>query len=250
MATQRLPATITPTVWGFFSIIIDVAVISAGANYALPIIPLFMSVLFLIQHFYLRTSRQLRILELDCNESLVRHFTESGKGIEHIRAFQSQEEFIQRFYRILDETQKPYYYISYIQQWLALSMNLTTACAAICVVSLALNYKESTSQSAMGLALLSLISFSDFTGGTIQVFVNMENTFGAVARIREYERRTPREKDSEACQEVTAQWPFPGRVDLNCVSALYKSVHIIPSHFSWNHQLSSTMIDRTVRSLT
>ncbi|PMB69506.1 ATP-binding cassette sub-family C member 9 [Beauveria bassiana] len=100
-------------------------------------------------------------------------------------------------------------------------MDFVTATAAVCIVSLALNFKKTTSASAMGLALLGLISFSDFTSQTVRFFVEMENTFGAVARIRDFARMTPKEEDEEKCEDVPDQWPLSGRVDLNCVSAMY-----------------------------
>ncbi|KAM3465138.1 hypothetical protein MY5147_004096 [Beauveria neobassiana] len=222
MATQELPMAIMPTIWGFVSLLIDVSIISSGATYATPIIPLFLFILFVLQHFYLRTSRQLRILELDSTKTLVSHSTESSTGIEHIRAFQMEEDFVRHLYRILDESQKPLYFLFAIQQWLISVMDFVTATAAVCIVSLALNFKKTTSASAMGLALLGLISFSDFTSQTVRFFVEMENTFGAVARIRDFARMTPKEEDEEKCEDVPDQWPLSGRVDLDCVSAMYK----------------------------
>ncbi|KAH8715994.1 ABC transporter atnG [Beauveria bassiana] len=223
MATQELPMAIMPTIWGFVSLLIDVSIISSGATYATPIIPLFLFILFVLQHFYLRTSRQLRILELDSTKTLVSHSTESSTGIEHIRAFQMEEDFVRHLYRILDESQKPLYFLFAIQQWLISVMDFVTATAAVCIVSLALNFKKTTSASAMGLALLGLISFSDFTSQTVRFFVEMENTFGAVARIRDFARMTPKEEDEEKCEDVPDQWPLSGRVDLDCVSAMYKA---------------------------
>lgn len=156
----------------------------------------------------------------------MRHTTESNSGIEHIRALQWEDGFISQFYRILDESQKPLYFLNAIQQWLVSVMDFVTAAAAVCVVSLALNFKKSTSDTAMGLALLGLISFSDFTSQTIRFFVHMENTFGAVARIRDFARTTPVEADSEDSDDVPDQWPLAGRLDLNCVSAVYKYVTV------------------------
>lgn len=204
------------------SLFIDVSIISSGASYAAPIIPFFLLILFLIQHFYLRTSRQLRILELDSSKTLVSHSTESSTGIEHIRALQLEGDFVRHFYYVLDETQKPLYFLYAIQQWLVSVMDLITAAAAVCVVSLAVNFKKSTSATAMGLALLGLISFSDFTSQTIRFFVAMENTFGAVSRIRDFARMTPKENDDGVEEDFPDQWPLSGRLDLNCVSAMYK----------------------------
>ncbi|KAM3519750.1 hypothetical protein NHJ13051_007282 [Beauveria bassiana] len=253
MATQELPMAIMPTIWGFVSLLIDVSIISSGATYATPIIPLFLFILFVLQHFYLRTSRQLRILELDSTKTLVSHSTESSTGIEHIRAFQMEEDFVRHLYRILDESQKPLYFLFAIQQWLISVMDFVTATAAVCIVSLALNFKKTTSASAMGLALLGLISFSDFTSQTVRFFVEMENTFGAVARIRDFARMTPKEEDEEKCEDVPDQWPLSGRVDLKCVSAMYKYDTVAPD---WQRERLTKLIleripkNRMLRSRT
>ncbi|KAJ3497677.1 hypothetical protein NLG97_g1716 [Lecanicillium saksenae] len=222
MATQQLPVAITPVVWGMYSLIIDVGVISAGATYALPIIPFFFAVVFLIQHFYLRTSRQVRLVELDSSKSLLRHLTESGTGVEYIRAFKWQEKFTVQLHRVLDQTQKPYYYLQAIQQWLTVVMDFITAGSAVVVVSLALNYKGASSASAVGLSLLTLVSFSDFTGATVRWFVVMENMFGAVARIREFAKSTPQESD-DGTSSLPERWSAAGKVEFCSISASYKS---------------------------
>lgn len=223
-ATQQLPLTITPVVWGVCSVIIDVVVIFSGANYSLPIIPAFFAFIFCVQHFYLRTSRQVRIIELDSTKTLIGHFTETDTGISHIRAFQRQSDFAGRLHGKLDESLKPYHLILAIQQWLGSVMNFTTAGMAVAVVSLALNFRQSTSGTAMGLALLSLISFSDFAGITVKFFVAMENNFGSVARIKAFSRDTPREvddSDGEAAA-LPEKWPGSGKVEFHGVSAAYK----------------------------
>ncbi|KAJ6781856.1 hypothetical protein PWT90_08917 [Aphanocladium album] len=222
MATQQLPNAITPVVWGLYSLVIDVGIISAGAVYALPIIPFFFGVVFLVQHFYLRTSRQVRLVELDSSKSLLRHLTESGTGIEYIRAFKWQEKFTAQLHHVLDQTQKPYYYLQAIQQWLTAVMDFITAGSAVVVVSLALNYKNASSASAVGLSLLTLVSFSDFTGATVRWFVVMENMFGAVARIRDFAKSTPQESD-EGTSSVPKRWPESGKVEFSGISASYKS---------------------------
>ncbi len=207
----------------------------------------------MLQHFYLRTSRQLRILELDSSKALIRHFTESGTGIEHIRAFQREEEFSARLFRMLNETQKPYYSLYSIQLWLTSVLELITAVAAVSVVSIALNFRNSTSATAMGLALLNLVSFSEFTGGSIRWFIDMENQFGAVARIRDFKRQTPTEKDGDGCEDVPAQWPESGSINFNCVSAVYKpeseKPHLALENITVNIQPGQTLglIGRTGR---
>ncbi|TQW12261.1 poly(A)-binding protein-dependent poly(A) ribonuclease [Cordyceps javanica] len=222
MATQRVPALIMPTVFRAVSVIIDIGIIGSGAAYAAPAIPFFLGLIGSIQQYYLRTSRQLRVLELDTSKRLIRHFTETAAGIDHIRAFRWQEEVTKEFFSILDLTQKPFYFLYCIQQWLECALDFSSATAAILVVSLALKFSNTASANSMGLALLSLIGFSSTISEWVQASVAMETAFGAVTRIRSYCDRTPSEKYKDGKTPVTSQWPSRGQLELNCVSAFYR----------------------------
>ena len=61
------------------TLLIDVGIISAGAQYVAVMIPPLAIVLYIIQFFYLRTSRQLRVRELEAKAPLFTLFTETGK---------------------------------------------------------------------------------------------------------------------------------------------------------------------------
>lgn len=204
------------------SVLIDVAVIAAGASYAAPIMPLLLLFLFVIQHFYLKSSRQLRVLQLDNAKLLVRQLTETSTGIEHIRSFVWQDFFIQEFYEILEKTQKPFYFLAVAQQWLLSVLDLFSAGAGMVMVAIALYEPQSASPNSMGLAFLTLISFSQTVSLFVRYFTNMEISFGAVARIRAFERNTPVEQDSYDGSDLSASWPRHGRVDFNGVTAKYR----------------------------
>ncbi|OAR02083.1 hypothetical protein LLEC1_05009 [Akanthomyces lecanii] len=223
MATQRVPALLMPTVFRAVSIFIDIGIISAGASYAAPVIPFFLMLILAIQQYYLRSSRQLRILELDTSKVLVRHFTETAAGIEHIRAFRWQEEVTNEFHASLDLTQRPFYFLYCVQQWLEGVLDLSSAVAAIIVVTFALKFSTSASGNSMGLALLSLIGFSDTISDWVQSSVALETALGAVSRIRSYCTETPTEKYKDEKEPVSSEWPMQGQVELNCVSAIYRA---------------------------
>lgn len=175
----------------------------------------------MVQQYYLRTSRQLRIQELDSSKNLVRHTTETAAGIQHIRAFRWQEDVIQKFHNILSLTQRPVYFLYCVQQWLQGVMRFSTAFAAIAIVSVAVNYPSTASGPSMGLALLSLINFSRNLSDFILSSVTLETSFGAVSRIRSYADSTPTEYHPGA-MPASPTWPSLGRVELRNVSAMYR----------------------------
>ncbi|OAA75071.1 ABC transporter, transmembrane domain, type 1 [Akanthomyces lecanii RCEF 1005] len=223
MVTMVIPGRVLPTVFRAVSIFVDIGIISAGATYAAPVIPLYLLHILAVQQYYLHTSRQLRLLELDTAKALVRQFTETAAGIEHIRAFRWQEEVIQDVYSTLDLTQRPLYFLYSIQQWLEGVLDFSSAVAAVLVVTFALKFPSSASANSMGLALLSLIRFSDTISDWVQSSVAMETAFGAVSRIKSYCSETPVEKYQDGEGPIPSDWPSHGQIELKNVSARYRS---------------------------
>jgi ABC-type multidrug transport system fused ATPase/permease subunit len=223
LISQKLPISFLEACYLGTCVLVDIGIISSGSKYAAPIIPLFVLVLWAIQYFYLRTSRQLRLLDLELVSPLYSHFTESSNGIEHIRAFRWQEAFVQQLIVRLDRSQKPYYYLFAIQRWLILVLGLVTFMIAIVLVSFALNFIESTSETALGLALLNLITFSSNVADFVDSWVVLETSLGAVARVRDFTRNTPMEEDVDAYEpDLLENWPETGTIEFESVNASYK----------------------------
>lgn len=198
--------------------------ISAGATYAAAIIPFFLLLAFGIQQYYLRTSRQLRFLELDTAKDMVRHLTETAHGIEHIRAFRWQDDVTKHFHKVFDVTQRPLWFLSCIQLWLESVLDLSSGVAAVAVVAMAVKFPHTATASSIGLSMLSLINFSGDIDQFISASVNLETALGAVARIRAYAATTPLEKD-QGGPPISDEWPESGRIEFSGVSAIYKYVN-------------------------
>jgi len=139
---------------------IDVGIICAGGQYVSAIIPVLAASLFFVQYFYLRTSRQLRVRELEAKAPLFTIFTETANGIQHIRAFNWQDAFRSRMQTLLDYSQVPFYSLLCVQRWLTLVMDICVCAVAAILVGLAVYHAGGTSQNAVGLAMVSLVTFS------------------------------------------------------------------------------------------
>ena len=223
LISQNLPKSFLETCYLGTCVLVDIGIIASGSKYAAPIIPFYILVLWSIQYFYLRTSRQLRLLDLESVSPLYSHITESSNGIEHIRASHWQEAFIQQLIVRLDRSQKPYYYLFAIQRWLTLVLGLATFVIAVVLVSFALNFIESTSETALGLALLNLITFSSSVADFVDSWVDLETSLGAVSRIRNFTSNTPTEEDVDTYEpELLENWPETGTIEFESVKASYK----------------------------
>lgn len=123
------------------------------------IVPLLVAVYF-VQFVYLRTSRQLRLLDLEAKSPLYTHFLETAQGLATIRAFGWQQEMRDEGIRLLDYSQKPFYLMTAIQRWLNLVLGLIISAEAVLVVGLALGLRHMTSPGLLGISLNAILGKS------------------------------------------------------------------------------------------
>lgn len=132
--------------------------VAVGSSYMAFSVPLLIAVLFVLQHCYLRTARQMRLLDLEAKSPLYSHFSECWDGLATIRAFGWQQAYRDENHRRLDMSQRPYYLMFTAQQWLELVLNLIVAGEAVVVVGLALWLRQTTNAGNLGVAMTVVLS--------------------------------------------------------------------------------------------
>lgn len=137
LVDQSLPMAAFTTTFDVWNVFAETALIASGATYLAAVIPFCAAAIWYLQKFYLRTSRQLRFLDLEAKSPLFTHFTETLQGLATIRAFGWQQASHEQNLRLLDFSQKPYYLLYCIQRWLNLVLDLMVAVIAIILVSFA-----------------------------------------------------------------------------------------------------------------
>ncbi|KAG6355351.1 hypothetical protein INS49_003313 [Diaporthe citri] len=120
-----------------FSSLGQAAVIATSSPYLAVTYPFLLALLYFIQKFYLRTSRQMRLLGLETKSPLYSHFIDTMKGIATIRAFGWVSENVHVNKTYLDTSQRPAYLLAIIQRWLGFVLRIVVALLAIAIVTLA-----------------------------------------------------------------------------------------------------------------
>lgn len=187
-------------------------------------IPLLVGALWLLQRVYLRTSRQLRLLDLEAKSPLYSHFLEGINGLVTIRAFGWQKTCEDELLGLLDSSQRPYYLMYCIQRWLTLVLDLIVAAEAVLVVGLALGLRSATSAGLLGVSLNSILSFNKNVRNLIEGWTELETSLGSIARIKSFEKDvTPEAKQGED-QEPPPEWPQSGEIEFRNMSASHRYV--------------------------
>ncbi|EFZ03270.2 ABC transporter, transmembrane domain, type 1 [Metarhizium robertsii ARSEF 23] len=223
LISQDLPLAFFRLLYSFFLLITDIGIIAAGATYISVIIPFILMCVYIIQYFYLRTSRQMRYIDLEAKTPLYTQFSEISAGLMHIRSFGWDSQCLSRSRQLLDDSQKPFYYMFCIQRWLGLVSELCVLGVATILVSVALCFRGTTSQNAMGLSLLTLIQFGDSILTLLNTWIDTETSLGAIARIKSFAETTPSEDDGGGSAELPAGYLEQGAIKMVGVTATYNS---------------------------
>ena len=218
---MQLPFALLQTIDGAYEVIASASLIAMSSKWvAISYAPL-VGVLYLLQTFYLRTSRQMRFLDLEAKAPLYTNFTETLQGLVTIRAFDWQDERIRRNRELLDESQKPFYLMYCIQRWLKLMLDLIVTILAVVVVTLATQLNGSSSGAALGVALANIVTFGQILTYLIQAWTQLETSMGAISRVKGLATTTPSEHLPRERQTHLGPWPLRGEITFANMTAQY-----------------------------
>lgn len=227
LVDMELPTGLLQALDGLIASIISAVLIFIVSKYMAILVPFILVLLYYIQKFYLRTSRQIRFLDLEAKSPLYTNFLETVSGLGTIKAFKWEDAWINKNLGHLDDSQRPFYLLYCIQRWLNLVMDMVVAVIAVCVVAIATQLPHRTSGGYLGLALSRVLDFSQMLAYLIISWTKLETSLGAISRIRGFEKSTPPEDDLAASYtEPTATWPERGEVVFENVIARYRYVFI------------------------
>ncbi|TQV90109.1 ABC multidrug transporter [Cordyceps javanica] len=221
LISRSLPVGIFNTIYAGAYVFVQIGVILSGASYLAVVLPAILVVLYFIQHYYLRTSRQVRHLDLEMKAPLYTFFEETATGLSHIQAFKWESKNMKYALALLEEAQKPSYLMLAIQQWLALVLGFVTGSVGVSLVALALFVRHGSSETSIGLSFIALMALSRTMEATIISWTGLETTTGALSRLFRFQTTTPQEVKVSR-QELPAHWPSSGAISFREVTARYK----------------------------
>ncbi|EME81788.1 putative ABC transporter [Pseudocercospora fijiensis CIRAD86] len=218
---SRLPLSLLNTVSGMFLCIAQLFIVAIPAVYILAALPILLAVLSILQIVYLRTSKQLRQLDLQSKAALHAKMAELHEGLVTIRAHKLQRAKHISFLDKLERSQRPFYIMYVIQAWLQLVLNCIVAGLCTAVVGLSVGMRNSTSASRVGLSMLNLVTLGQSLEDLIEPWTQMETSLAAIARIKSFEMDTPQEHRGVNVLDVPSDWPTDGSLDLQGVWVTY-----------------------------
>lgn len=176
----------------------------------------------MLQKFYVRTSRQIRLFDLEAKSPLFTQFLDLLQGLSTVRAFAWGPRFIEQYLDLLDASQRPFYLLFCIQRWLGLVLDLMTAVLVTVMMVLVVKLRVQLSPQYVALAFVQIMSFGQSLAHVIQDWTQLETSFGAVARVKTFCTDTESENRPAETGTVPKNWPAHGRVTIKDLVASYE----------------------------
>ncbi|KAJ5150816.1 ABC transporter integral membrane type 1 [Penicillium canariense] len=222
LVDMSLPMALLLATERFGNSIAEAVLTCVASGYMAISLPFLAATLYYLQNAYLRTSRQIRLLDLEAKSPLYTHFTESLQGLHTIRAFAWSEHLISQNTMHLDISQRPFYLLLCLQRWLNLVLDLIVAALAIILMSLAVALRHSMNTGLLGVAMVSIVNFGQTLSYFITYWTMLETSLGAIARTKQYMAETPSE-EVKGAQNLPPDWPSESSIEICDVSASYRN---------------------------
>ncbi|KYK55948.1 hypothetical protein DCS_07913 [Drechmeria coniospora] len=218
-----LPLDLFNTCSEFFTAVFEIILIAVVSHHALAALPVLAVILYLIQHVYLRTSKQLRGIDLEWKGYLHTAFGETASGLATIRANGWLDKTRTKFREKLDRSQEPFYLLHMVQRWLQLVLGLVVAGLAVVITIITVTLRDKVAAGVAGVALLKVTTLGSTLTNFIMAWTSLETSLGAISRIVVFEDKTPSEKqdDSTSTAATDENWPQNGRVQIENIFATY-----------------------------
>lgn len=181
--------------------------------------PVLVAVLCFVQTYYLRTSRQVRLLDIEAKSGLVSHFLETMQGVTTLKALGWSSHFQKAFENNFGVSQKPFYMLYCIQQWLTLVLDLITGAMAIILIAITASLRDRFSGGSVGIALYMIMTLNQALAQFINNWISLETSIGAVFRVKTFLQATPSESHHARSTEASIS---KGAIEFANLSASYR----------------------------
>ncbi|KAH8700509.1 putative multidrug resistance protein [Talaromyces proteolyticus] len=225
MVDMNLPLQLLTVSQSLFVCVAQAALIGASIGWVAISYPVLIAVLFVVQRFYLRTAKQMRLLDLSEKAPVYAQYSNVlAGGLLTIRAFAWQSRFQTRNYQLVDRSQKPWYLMLMIQRWLLLVLDFITAALAIIIVGIAVRLKSTIGPGGVAVTLVQIITLSGYINQLITTYTLLETTLGAISRINQFQQTSSSGsggKPNGKGDQPHPNWPETGELILEDVDASY-----------------------------
>ncbi|XP_067675074.1 multidrug resistance-associated protein 1-like [Haliotis asinina] len=218
----RMPIAVEYSFNTTFQVFSSIIIISYTTPIFLVVVVPLVVLYFLVQRFYVTTSRQLKRLEAKHRSPIYSHFGETLSGASVIRSFQAQSRFIKESEDRVDAKQKYSFYSFCALRWQGVRLEVIGNIIVLAASLFAVMSRDTLSGGLVGLSVSYAIEITANLNWMVQLVSEVETQIVTVERVKQYT-----EIQSEPAWDIperrpTHDWPDAGVVKFLDYSTRYR----------------------------
>lgn len=187
-----------------------------------PSIPVF----WWIRRYYINSSRQLKRLESTTRSSIYEVFASSLNGLTSIRAFKTQDDFLNMFMETVDTNSRAFFILLCSGYWLGAQLSHISSLITLVTSILAVALRHQIEPSAAALSLMYCIAFTNIFQWAVRQSAEVENLMTSAERIHEYGQLVPESHTSNSKNGILIKspndWPSHGVIEFKDYTFRYR----------------------------
>ncbi|XP_031350249.1 multidrug resistance-associated protein 1 isoform X4 [Photinus pyralis] len=217
----NLPMYFSDGTYCFFEVLATLFVISYTTPIFIAVILPIGIVYYLVQRFYVATSRQLKRLESVSRSPIYSHFGETVTGASAIRAYGQVQRFVNESEARVDFNQVCYFPSIIANRWLAVRLEMVGNLIILFAALFSVLSKDQNS-GLVGLSVTYALQITQTLNWLVRMTSDVETNIVAVERIKEY-GETPQEAPWDIPNAKPAEsWPSVGMVSFKNFAVRYR----------------------------
>ncbi|XP_005096296.1 multidrug resistance-associated protein 1 [Aplysia californica] len=218
---NNLPSSIRSFYNCIFSVTGTIVTISYSTPIFLAVVVPLGIMYWMIQRFYIPTSRQLKRIESTTRSPIYVHFSETVGGAASIRAYGASERFVMESRNRVDHNLSFYFASLASNRWLGWSLE----CIGNLIILSAALFAVLSTDLEPGLVGLSVSYSTQVTGALnylVRMFSELETNIVSVERLKEYAETPTENAWVIPYNRPDSQWPQRGDVSFNNYQTRYR----------------------------
>ncbi|KAK9448070.1 P-loop containing nucleoside triphosphate hydrolase protein [Limtongia smithiae] len=209
----------------FFHSILSVCVIIGVISWIVPtflIIGFLISALFfLINVFYLQSSRELKRMQSVTRSPIYQHFGETLVGVSTIRAYGYEQRFIADSMHKVDTNTRPYWLMWALNRWMCVRTDITGGLVSFFAGVFILMSRNTINSGLAGLILTYAITFTENMFWVVLLYATNEMNMNSVERIDEFLQIEQEADDIVPDHRPPRNWPAQGAISVKDLTLRY-----------------------------
>ncbi|XP_051169795.1 ATP-binding cassette sub-family C member 5-like isoform X2 [Leptopilina boulardi] len=187
------------------------------------IIPLIFlaGIFYFIGRIFRISMRDLKRLENASRSPVFSSITATTQGLNTIRAFNKEQEFIFKFQELLDQNCTYEYFRNMASRWLAIRFDVLSLFSTCIVLLFVIGFKNHLPPAFAGLALAFVAQTTGLFQFSLRNFSELEARFTNVERISSFLRTIKSENKLKVTITPTEEWPTQGTIEFKNVRMKY-----------------------------